>query len=78
MLCDPNNEKIWEITYDTPIANDVIGHLTERGVHLLLAEIRRLPPREGFGPSRDESHETQRKIPPITADDIEALRRSYE
>lgn len=31
-----------EITYDTPIADDVIGYLTEDGVTALLAEIQLL------------------------------------
>lgn len=31
-----------EITYDTPITDDVIGHLTEEGVTALLAEIQLL------------------------------------
>ncbi len=78
MLCDPQREGVWKLTYETPITDDVVGHLTEREVCLFLGDIRNLPPREGFGPSKDESRETQRKIPPITAEDIEALRRSYE
>lgn len=31
-----------EITYDTPITDDVIGYLTEEGVTALLAEIQLL------------------------------------
>ena len=31
-----------EITYDTPITNDVIGYLTEEGVTAILAEIQLL------------------------------------
>ncbi len=77
ILCDPQNKDVWQITYETPITDDVVGHLTETDVNSLLQDIKALPPREGFGSSEDESHETQHKIPPITAEDIEALRRSY-
>jgi hypothetical protein len=31
-----------QLTYDTPITDDVIGHLTEDGVSVLLAEIQLL------------------------------------
>lgn len=80
MLCDPKDETVWEITYETLITDDTLGRLTEAEVNHALEAIRSLPPRDGFskpGPSSNESHETQRKIPPITAEDIEALRRSY-
>lgn len=34
-----------EIVYDTPITDDVIGHLTPEGVTELMAQIAALPPR---------------------------------
>lgn len=79
MIWDPRDKDVWSVTYETPVTDDVLGCLTEIGVSLALRAIRRLPPREGFDPpsSEDESHETHRKVPPITAEDIEALRRSY-
>ena len=48
------NEGLWElavkhgkyIVYDTPITDDVIGHLTEEQVDALLCAIEVLPPRE--------------------------------
>lgn len=35
-----------ELTYDTPITNDVLGHLTDEEVRETLAEIRELPGEE--------------------------------
>lgn len=35
-------EKTGEITYNTPITDDVVGYLTEEGVSALLAEIELL------------------------------------
>lgn len=35
-------EETGEITYNTPITDDVIGYLTEEGVSVLLAEIELL------------------------------------
>lgn len=37
------NKEKWELTYDTPITSDVIGHLTERKVEKLLDKISKLP-----------------------------------
>ena len=34
------------LCYDTPITNDVIGHLTKAAVSKLLAKIEALPPKE--------------------------------
>ena len=34
----------WTICYDTPITNDVVGHLTDDAVHSLLCRIQELPP----------------------------------
>ncbi len=34
----------WHLTYDTPVTNDVIGHLTEEDVERTLVEIHDLPP----------------------------------
>lgn len=36
-------ERNWELTYDTPITDDVIGHLDEDEVQELLVRIRDLP-----------------------------------
>ena len=37
------SDKDWEITYDTPITDDVIGWLDEDGVQEKLAAVRDLP-----------------------------------
>ncbi len=36
------NEEDWELCYDTPITDDVIGHLTESDVEKLLNEVAAL------------------------------------
>ena len=36
----------FDITYDTPITDDVIGHLTENDVHRVLRDIESLPSKE--------------------------------
>lgn len=38
------NESDWRLTYDTPITDDVIGHLSESDVSALLKRIEALPP----------------------------------
>ncbi len=38
---DPNT---WGITYETPITNDVLGHLSENEVEATLRQIANLPP----------------------------------
>lgn len=40
---DPHN---WGLTYDTPITDDVIGHLDDDEVQAILAQIRDLPAEE--------------------------------
>jgi hypothetical protein len=40
VLC--GNEKGWEITYDTYITNDVIGHLSEGGVEWIIILVQDL------------------------------------
>lgn len=35
-------EEEWEICYDTPITNDVLGHLTEEEVEVALYEVENL------------------------------------
>lgn len=36
-------EENWQICYDTPITEDVLGHLTELDVENLLGEVESLP-----------------------------------
>lgn len=38
----------WDLIYDTPITNDVIGYLTEEGVQKLLDQIAALPETSKF------------------------------
>jgi hypothetical protein len=38
----PGNDD-WEVTYDTPVSDDVIGWLSDEDVEARLAEIRDLP-----------------------------------
>lgn len=46
-----------ELTYDTPITNDVIGHLTDEEVRDILTKIRELPDDENYGkPTAPERH----------------------
>jgi len=40
-----NNPKDWRLCYETPITNDVEGHLTGKQVTKLLRKIARLPSR---------------------------------
>jgi hypothetical protein len=35
-------EKDWELTYDTPITDDVLGHLSEDGVTEIMAKVQSL------------------------------------
>lgn len=37
----------WNLTYETPITNDVIGHLTPAGVSDIMAQVAALPERVG-------------------------------
>jgi hypothetical protein len=39
-------DKDYNLVYDTPITNDVIGHCTEENITQLLKDIQELPPRE--------------------------------
>jgi hypothetical protein len=41
---DPDKPDSWNLTYDTPITNEVIGHLTEEEIDELLTQIKALPP----------------------------------
>jgi hypothetical protein len=44
------NKDKWELTYETPITDDVIGHLTEGKVQDLLADISKLEKLEKIAP----------------------------
>ena len=35
-------EDKWEITYDTPITNDVLGHRDEQDINIILKEVQAL------------------------------------
>jgi len=35
-------EDKWEITYDTPITNDVLGHRDEQDINIILEEVQAL------------------------------------
>jgi len=37
------DEKKWEITYNTPITNDVLGHLLEADVTEIMKQVQNLP-----------------------------------
>jgi hypothetical protein len=43
ILKTPPGEKFSVITYDTPLANDVVGHLTKEEVSEYIANIQELP-----------------------------------
>ena len=38
-----NEEDGWELTYTTPITNDVMGHLTAADVTEIMAKVQQLP-----------------------------------
>lgn len=45
------NEDDWELTYDTYIADDVIGHLSAREVLEIMVKIKNLPSTKALPPA---------------------------
>ena len=42
-------EDSWELTYETPVAPDVIGHVSPEDIKVILDEIRMLPEKDLIG-----------------------------